>query len=176
MKTKFFSAVAIGLFSLLAANTAFAQKPKSKVLPQVTISSNNASVTKQVLRNFDRLSSGASNVRWMQINNRYLAKYDLNNMQHNALYLKRGYRVYDVGYGYEKDLPSDIQRMVKSVYKDHDISRVFEVQQDNRRVWIVNLQSDRSVISARIENGDMNEISKVREIGSLGQFISMVLQ
>jgi hypothetical protein len=176
MKTKLLSAVGISLFSLMTVNSVFAQNPKRKVLPQVTITSNNTSVTQRVLTNFEKLSSGASNVRWTEINNRYLAKYEQNNMKHNALFLKRGYRVYDVGYGYEKDLPSDIRKMVTSYYKDHDVSRVFEIQQDNRRVWIVNLQNPKSLVSARIEDGDMREISRIREIGSLGQFISMALK
>lgn len=173
MKTKLISAATLGFFSLMALNTAFAQKPKSKVLPEVTITSDNAMVSQRVLENFDSYFNGATNVRWGQINKKYLVKFDYNNMNHNALYLKRGYRVYDVGYGYEKDLPSDLKKMVSSVYKDHDITRVFDVKQDMRQVWIVNLQNDEKFVTARIENGEMREISRLIGEGTLARYISM---
>lgn len=173
MKTQLISAVTLGLFSVVAVNSAFAQKPEEKILPQVTITSDNAMVSHRVLENFDSFFKGATNVRWAQINKKFLAKFDYNNMNHNALYLKRGYQVYDVGYGYEKDLPSDILKMVNSVYKNHDITRVFEVKQNMSHVWIVNLQNDDRLVSARIADGEMREISRINGEGTLARYISM---
>lgn len=175
MKTKLISAVTLSLFSVMAVNTAFAQKPKTKVLPQVTITADNAMVSQRVLENFDSFFNGATNVRWAQINKKYLAKFDYNNMNHNALYLKRGYRVYDIGYGYEKDLPSDLRKMVNSVYKDHDITRVFEVKQNMQHVWIVNLKDGEKFVTARIEDGEMREVSRINGVGTLAPYFSLNL-
>ena len=173
MKTQLISAFSLGLLSVMAVNTAFAQKPKEKLLPQVTITSDNAMVSQRVLDNFEGFFNGATNVRWAQINKRYLVKFDYKNMNHNALYMQRGYRVYDVGYGYEKDLPSDIRKMVSSVYQDHDITRVFEVKQNMRHVWIINLQNEEKFVTARIEDGEMREVTKINGDGTLARYFSI---
>jgi len=173
MKKQLISAVSLGIFSLMAVSTAFAQKPKTKVLPQVTITSNNTLVSQRALAKFSSLYIGATNVRWAQINKRFLVKFDYNNMNHNALYLKRGYRVYDIGYGYEKDLPANLRKMVNSVYRNHEITRVFEVKQNMDHVWIVNLKNGERFITARIQDGAMRELSRINGEGTLAQYISM---
>ena len=174
MKTKIISVISFALFSLMVVNSAFAQKPKSKVLPQVTITSNNAAVSQRVLNNFSKSFNTASNVRWMQFENKYLVKFDQNDMNHNALYRKRGYMLYHVGYGYEKNLPSDVQKMVKSTYKGYHVKRAFLIEQDNRQIWIVNLLGSDNLVSARIESGVMEEISRDRDGSLLASLISML--
>lgn len=97
-------------------------------------------------------------------------------MYHHALYMKGGHLVYHVGYGYEKNLPSDIKKMVSSNYKDYDVNRVFDVYQDNRKMWIVNLLNSNSIITARIENGDLQEISRIKNGSSVsGQLSSSMI-
>lgn len=154
------SAISSCLFSLALVNSASAQKPKSRVLPAVTITA--SSLPDGVQRNFARSYNEASNIRWLEIDNRYLVKFDQNDMNHHALYMKGGDLVYHVGYGYEKNLPPDVKKIVSSNYKDYDVNRVFDVYQANRKMWIVNLLDSKSIITAGIEDGDVQEISRIK--------------
>jgi hypothetical protein len=160
MKTSLIYAISSGLFSLMVIGNADAQKPKSKVLPQVTISSANSSVSQRVLKNFSKSYADATNVRWMELEKRYLVKFDENDMKHHALYMKGGYKIYQVGYGEEKDLPAKFQEMIKSNYEDYNVSRVFDVDQDNHQAWIVNLLSSKKIVTAVIQDGELREISR----------------
>ena len=159
-KTSLISAISFGLFSLMVISNAEAQKPKSKVLPQVTITSDNSSVSQRVLKNFSKSYTDATNIRWMELEKKYLVKFDQNNMKHHALYMKGGYKIYQVGYGEEKDLPAKFQEMIKSNYEDYNVSRVFDVDQENKQAWIVNLLSPKNMVTAVIQDGELREVSR----------------
>lgn len=160
MKKQLISTFSLCLICILFLNRAFAQKQDSQMLPSVTITA--SSLPDRVLKSFSRLYDDASNVRWLQIEDRYLVKFDQNDMKHNAVYLKGGYLVYHVGYGFEKNLPEDIKSIVRSVYDDYSFGSVFDVEQSDRRMWIVNLLNPKNIITARIENGDLQEIARLQ--------------
>lgn len=159
MNTSLISAISFGLFSIMVIGNAEAQKPKSKVLPQVSITSDNSAVSQRVLKNFSKSYTDATNVRWMELENRYLVKFDENDMKHHALYMKGGYQIYQVGYGEEKDLPAKFQEMVRSNYENYNVSQVFDVNQDHHQAWIVNLLSPKKMVTAVIQDGELREIS-----------------
>lgn len=160
MKTLLISAISFGLFSVTVISNAEAQKPKTKVLPQVSITSDNSSVSQRVLKNFSKSYTDATNVRWMELEKRYLVKFDQNDMKHHALYMKGGYQVYQIGYGVEKDLPVKVQQMVRSNYEDYNISWVFDVNQDSHQAWIVKLLSPKKIVTAVIQDGELQEVSR----------------
>ena len=174
MKAKTFSAICFGLFWLLLFNSAYAQDPKRKTLPSVTITSNNIALTNKVLQNFTESYKGAENVRWSQPSDYYLVQFDLNEMKHNALYMKRGYRIYHVGYGFEKDLPSEILKTVKLNYRSYVVNRVFKVDQDNREYRFVNLESPKNIVSARIQNGVLQEVFREKVSSATDPLTAMI--
>ena len=157
MKTQIISAISASLFSLMVVNSASAQQPKTRVLPQVTITSPNTVVPERVVKNFNSSYQDASNIRWSELNKKFIVNFDQNDMTHKALYMKGGFQIYHVGYGFEKNLPSDILNLVNSKYEGFEINRVFDVDQDYRQMWIVNLMTSKSLITLRIENGIMEE-------------------
>ena len=157
MKTHIISAISASLFSLMVVNSASAQQPKTRVLPQVTITSPNTVVPERVVKNFNSSYQDASNIRWSELNKKFIVNFDQNDMTHKALYMKGGFQIYHVGYGFEKNLPSDILNLVNSKYEGFEINRVFSVDQDYRQMWIVNLMTSKSLITLRIENGIMEE-------------------
>lgn len=71
--------------------------------------------------------------------------------------------IYHITYGYEKDLPDDVSTLVKNQYDDYDVVVAFNVKQDNREVWIVNLENDKATVTARVEDGVINEASRKRK-------------
>lgn len=174
MKAQTFSAICLGVFSILLVNSAFAQDPKRKTLPSVTITSNNVALSNRVLKNFTESFKGAENVRWSQPSDYFLVQFDLDEMKHNALYMKRGYRIYHVGYGFEKDLPSEILKTVKLNYGGYVVNRVFKVDQNNRQYWYVNLQSPKNLVSARIQNGVVQEVLREKVTPATDPLAAMI--
>ena len=173
MKKQIVSVVGLCLISLLFLNSAFAQKQKSKMLPSVTITA--SSLPDRVMNSFSSSYTDATNVRWLQIENRYLVKFNQRDMKHHALYSKRGYQVYHIGYGFEKNLPNDIKQMVRSAYQDFSYNTVFDVTQNDRQMWLVNLLNSKYVITAKIENGQIDEISRLKNHSVMtGNLTSMV--
>lgn len=160
MKTQIISAISASLFSLMVVNSASAQQPKTRVLPQVTITSPNTVVPERVVKNFNSSYQDASNIRWIELNKKFIVNFDQNDMTHKALYMKGGFQIYHVGYGFEKNLPSDILNLVNSKYEGFEINRVFNVDQDYRQMWIVNLMTSKSLITLRIENGIIEEFHR----------------
>ncbi|MBC7745598.1 MAG: hypothetical protein H7096_10885 [Flavobacterium sp.] len=173
MKTQIISAISGCLFSLMVVNSASAQQPKTNVLPQVTITSPNA-ISERVLRNFARSFKDASQIRWIQLNDRFLVNFNQNDMNHKALYKKGGYMVYHVGYGFENNLPAGVKSLVKSHYSGYTIYRSFIFDQANRYIWIVGLQSPSEYIQAAIENDKIIEMSRMQNASPSGSVTSMI--
>lgn len=174
MKAQLFSTICLSAFSLLLVNSAFAQDPKRRTLPSVTITSNNIALSNRVLKNFTESYKGAENVRWSQPSDYFLVQFDLDEMKHNALYMKRGYRIYHVGYGFEKDLPTEILKTVRLNYGGYVVNRVFKVDQNNRQYWYVNLQSPKNIVSARIQNGVLQEVLREKVTSSNDPLTAMI--
>jgi len=80
-----------------------------------------------------------------------------------ALFTKRGNLIYHISYGYEKNLAEDIRRQVKSTYYDYDISRTIKVTEADRVIWVVNLEDAKNLILVRLEEGEMEEVQKLKK-------------
>jgi hypothetical protein len=52
------------------------------------------------------------------------------------------------------------KKLVKYEYEDFSITSVAKVLQHNRTIWIVNLAGYRHFITARIEDGEMEEMKR----------------
>lgn len=148
---------------LFTVNYAFAQQPKDKMLPVVTITASGTNVNAKVRKAFERSFKDAQNLRWYEVNQNLLVKFIQNDQEHNALFNKRGNIIYDVSYGYEKDMPTAIRQQIKSHYYDYKIMRVFNVKQDSRNIWVINLEDDNNLIFARVEGGDMKEVNRFKK-------------
>jgi len=146
---------------MLSANQVFAQKPKTNLLPVVTISSDN-DVSKDVRDAFFSKFKDAQNLRWFEINKNYLVKFILDDQEHQAVFKKNGEFVYHIGYGVEKNLPESVRDMVKSKYSKYSIGRVFNVDRNDRSIWIVNLENQKYYIITSIEEDMMNEIARYK--------------
>jgi hypothetical protein len=67
---------------------------------------------------------------------------------------------YDVSYGYEQNLPEEILKQVQSSYEEFEITRVFNVKQSGRNIWVVNLEGIKNYVLVRVEEGELEEVSK----------------
>lgn len=134
------------------------------VLPEVTITGTAKNVPAKVDQAFKSTFTDAQDPRWYQANKNYLVKFITNDMKNNALFRKNGSIVYNISYGYEKDLPASVKSLVNERYSTYNIVVAINVKQDQRDVWVVNLEDDKRNITVRVEDGELNEAARSRKL------------
>jgi hypothetical protein len=163
--TQWLVRLASGMVLLLLASGAFAQQDSVKrqqdsikTLPPVTVY-RTSNVNQKVTQAFDRNFKDAVGQRWYQLNKDYMVEFIRNDMQNKALFQKDGYLLYHIRYGFEQNLPSDVRRLVRSTYGgDYKVTRAVNVLQDNRDVWMLNLEGQRKLILIHVEKGEIKEV------------------
>lgn len=157
MTRQFVSKLTGSLLALSLVSSTFAQDIKT--LPAVTVEASTAvaAVNAKLAKSFTAEFKDAVGIKWYKLNKNYLATFISGDMDNHALYRKNGFLIYNIGYGKEKNLPKEVRALVKSKYYDYKITSILKVNQDNREVWIVNMQGDKKLIIARVEDGVMDE-------------------
>ncbi|WP_018616420.1 hypothetical protein [Segetibacter koreensis] len=131
-------------------------------LAPVTVTST-AMVTKEVNKAFRKSFPDAQDLKWYRQDKDYLAKFIMNDMDHNALFKKNGYLKYDVAFGSEKNLPDAIRQQIQSAYEEFKITRAFNVKESNRDIWVVNLEGLKNYVMVRVEDGELEEVNKFKK-------------
>ncbi len=157
MKRLSFFGLCGGLFLLLFAGNVQAQQNGIKTLPDVTVTSS-ANVSQKVSNAFQTYFKDAVSPTWYRLNKDYLVEFITGDMNNRALFKKNGALIYQIGYGHETNLPKDIRRLIKSNYVDYDIKQAINVKEDNRDIWVVNLEDDKKLIIARVEDDALEEV------------------
>jgi len=161
MNTKTTNIIALAFVIAMGVSNAFAQVVKTDTLPTVVIRGNSV-VSQKVSDAFKGSFSNAMDARWYQIDKKYLVKFMTEDQQNTALYKKTGYLVYHITYGKADNLPYEAVNLVYKEYKNCRITTAIHVNQDQRSIWVVNLEYGKSLIMARIEDNQLQEIQKVR--------------
>ncbi|UKJ06165.1 hypothetical protein [Solitalea lacus] len=160
---KLISSLFVGiLFSIIHVNSTLAQVN----LPDVVVSSSSSStiINQKVSKSFHDLFKSATNVKWVEIDQRFVAKFIMDDQKNQAVFTKNGELVYHLTYGFEKNLPKEIRAQVKSKYFDYSITSAIHVSQEGRSIWLVGLEDSQYLISVRLEDGSMNEIERLTNI------------
>ena len=145
---------------LFTLTTVWSQdKEKTVTLPEVKVTSS-ASVSENLTNSFKKSFPDAYNLRWYKYDRNYLAKFIQEDMDHNALFKKNGYLVYDISYGFEKNLPENIHDMVTGVYDNFKIIRSINVKTEGRDIWIVQLEGLKKYATVRIEDMEIDEVER----------------
>ena len=165
MKKHLISCICGGLTYILFANSSFAQEQSFKELPPITISStsSNISVNAKVNKAFSQFFQNASNLRWYEINKKFLVTFIQNDQDNRALFTKNGQLVYHISYGTEQHLPPDMRHLIKSTYYDQTITRVLKVNQDKRNIWVISLEDAKDYIMARVEDMELEETQRMHK-------------
>jgi hypothetical protein len=140
--------------------SSMAQKKDSVItLPEIRVTAV-SKVNEQVKTSFQQAFSDAVWVRWHKMNKDYLVKFIKADMGHSAFFLKNGYLKYDISYGFESNLPIQVREDVKSGYRDFMITHVAHVQEAQRDIWVINLESLTYYVIVRSENGELEEVER----------------
>src|SRR6478672_8840507 len=130
-----------GLLLFLCAGSLQAQD-SIKTLPPVTVTST-ATVNQKVSNAFNASFKDAVSPTWYRLDKDYLVKFITGDMNNTALFKKNGAMVYQISYGHENNLPKEVRHLVKSNYVDYNIVQTINVKQENRNIWVVNLEDDK---------------------------------
>jgi hypothetical protein len=148
------------LIALLSMQNSFAQEvTKVDTLPMVVITAKTY-VNKEVSDAFHKKFEGIVSHKWYTIDKNYLVKFISNDQKNHALYHKNGYLYYHLAYGTENNLPAEIMEKINREYKGSKITTTIQVNQDNRSIWLVNVEYGKLLVLVREENGEIREVER----------------
>ncbi|MEP7252813.1 MAG: hypothetical protein ABI683_10555 [Ginsengibacter sp.] len=116
-------------------------------------------ISQKTLAAFAKKFPDATEAKWTRLGKKYVVDFMKDDKVHKSLYDVRGNLFYLLSYGREKDLPADVRKMVKREYIDYDINQAVEAQEDNRNVWIINVDDGNNFATVAVENGSLAELN-----------------
>ncbi len=119
-------------------------------------------ITPKVQKSFSKSFKGIENADWYTVDKNYLARFIKDGREYRTLFSKNGYVYYSLANGTEKSLPRDIRHTIKSNYVDYNIGKVTEVNVNNQKAWVVNLQDDENFVIARVLDGGLDEMASYK--------------
>ena len=176
MKTKIILPFACTLFFLSITNLAFPQVTAKNYEINKTLgisagdeskdySSGITSITinNKIQKHFSRDFAGASAQNWNIAGKNFHCSFFINGLPEWVLFSKNGQLIYNITFGTEKNMPTEIRKIVKAEYYDYTITQADQVKQDNRDIWIVNLKDSLTYKTVRIEDGVMELVQQFRK-------------
>jgi hypothetical protein len=83
--------------------------------------------------------------------------------KNRALYDTKGYRIYAIRYGFEKDLAKSIRKAILIDYTDYDIAAAVNVKQSNKDTWYVTLDGKKDFLMLAIEDDQITAGEPIRK-------------
>jgi hypothetical protein len=155
MSTRIITSVYSSLLAALLTTGAMAQDVKP--LPPVVVTSA-SNVNEKVANSFKGSFKDAIDPVWYRLDKNYLVKFIMNDQKNTALFQKNGKLIYNISYGSEKDMPAEISDLVNGRYGDYKILMAIHVNEENRSIWVVNLEGLKKLIVVRVEDGELEEV------------------
>ncbi|MBS1524187.1 MAG: hypothetical protein JST19_00975 [Bacteroidetes bacterium] len=148
------------LMVLLSVQSSYAQEvAKVDTLPMVVITAKSY-VNQKVSDAFHEKFKDVVSHTWYKIDKNYLVKFISNEQKNHALYDKNGYLYYHLAYGTGRNLPADIAEKINREYKGGIITTTIQVNQDNRSIWLANVEYGKLLVLVREENGEVREVER----------------
>ncbi len=162
MTTQFTSSIFGMIVSFVIVSSSFAQHSDIASV-QRHLNKNTYKVYDNVASSFRKLFANAENVQWEKLNDKFLAKFSIEGLEYRALMNAKGQLIYKNTYGTEQQLPVDIRKNVKRNYVEFIITSVVHVEEARRSIWVINLADDKSYVTIRVENNEIEEIGKYKK-------------
>ncbi len=156
------------IFIILVSLTSLFIKAKAQdkeavvTLPEIRIISM-ATVNVDVANSFRRAFPGAQQLQWYKYDKDYIAKFIQKDMDHNALFRKNGIMIYDISYGYEKNLPKEVKDVVLRVYDNYKIIRSINIKAQGRDIWMVKMEGMKKYLMVRVEDMELEEVEEFQK-------------
>ena len=156
------------IFIILVALTSLFVQAKAQdkdavvTLPEIRITSM-STVNMDVANSFRRAFPGAQQLQWYKYDKDYIAKFILKDMDHNALFRKNGVMIYDISYGYERNLPNDVKNIVIKAYDNYKIIRSINIKAQGRDIWMVKMEGMKKYLMVRVEDMEVEEVEEFQK-------------
>jgi len=144
------------------AQTTRRAKSSPKMRPNV-----NSIIAKKATDAFGRDFKGAADVKWSKVYENFHVSFILDRQKNTILYNKDGNAVYHIIFGFGKNLAKNVADQVNGQYPNCKIQSVFHVFQGAFEAWFVDLEEDKSLIQARVEDGLLLEEYRLKNQNSL---------
>ena len=166
MKTQSILGLILSCTAILMISKSFAQNSSDYAFSGIAV---NASPAMPVINGIDNKSSkvqsafsnyfkNAANESWSKINKNYHVSFTVDGKKNRAMLTKAGNLIYAILYGSEKDLPKEVRKQIKGTYYDYSIMSAIKVQQNNRMIWVVQMEDEKTNLTVRVEDGEMEEV------------------
>lgn len=120
-------------------------------------------VSVKVKKMFDKNFLGATGLRW-EVNGKELeAIFWKDGLLTYALFKKSGSLNCSVIFVPEQKLPGDLRQMVKSKYSDYAITFAAEAKFPNRKIWILNLENQKQILTLRSEDDNVELVQTAKK-------------
>jgi hypothetical protein len=118
-------------------------------------------INSKAVKNFHSTYKQVSYSSWSILkDNSQLCVFQISSVKYRAFYDPNGSWSYTVSSYDGKELDKDLQKWIRDIYFDVQIVYVDQVDlKDNRRIYIVEVQDEKSIKKIRIEGEDMEVIS-----------------
>ena len=127
----------------------------------ISATSSNVTSSTKINQAFLGYFKNATKLSWYEVDNKFLVKFLQNDLENRALFTKKGQLVYHICYGTEKLLPANVRELIKTNYYDQAITRVLQVNQDRKQIWVIHMEDDKEFIMARVEDMDLEETKRM---------------
>jgi hypothetical protein len=161
MKKQLFFLLLCGLVSLLGMNSTSAQIKLSEVT--IRGAASRTVVSNEVSKSFNELFKDAIAPQWYEVNKRYVVNFILNNQKNRAVFTKGGSLVYHLLYAAENEIPEDIKSMVTDKYPDYKITFSVQVQQEDAKVWFINVENATKILVLRVNIDEMTIMDTIKK-------------
>ncbi|WP_276485056.1 hypothetical protein [Paraflavitalea pollutisoli] len=122
-----------------------------------TVYRNNISI--RAVRHFKDTYPKAQDERWYIIQNGFMAKFRVDSTNVRTDYDQHGNWLYTIRYLYEKQLPREVRRIVRSNYLDFIVSSAEEIQVNREFIYLLHIHEGKDWRIVRVYNGEMSEIT-----------------
>jgi len=146
----------------IAVNCVKAQQQqlvRKDTLATVLITST-ANVNLAVTNAFNKTFKEALEPRWFVYDKSCLVKFIMNEQRNSALYDKKGYLIYHISNLYAYSLPDETRDQITGAYPRSKILNAFLVNQNNRSIYVINLEYGKDIVFTRFENDQLVEIDR----------------
>ena len=118
-------------------------------------------INQKALKNFTKHYKNATNQTWYNLaDGIYIARFTSGGVDTKVVYNARGQWLYNLLTYTEDKLPFEIRDMVKSTYFHYDIFLCHEYTVQGGPVYIIKMQNEKTVKTARIVEGEMSVIEE----------------
>jgi len=109
-----------------------------------------------VIRSFLKTYKNVSGEKWIEVKEGFVALFNLNDIDYQVAYTKRGNPIRTIRSYNEDKMAPDVRHVVKSTYYDFEINRVHEIETPHDPItYVVQLVGKNELINLEIHDGEM---------------------